>query len=158
MPVIFTLDNQFELLTDAAFLTESQGFMPDAQALACRDEATGDTLAIAVYQNRSTSGTEIHFGTTHEKIILRRDLMAGFFAYGFRRLKSAKLVAPIAGWNVGAQITALKSGFFISGYLRGGAIDGSDAIVMTLTEQNCRWLPPPPKANPAHDIAARQDA
>lgn len=154
MPVIFVTDNQFELLAEATFLTESTGFMGDAKALACKDKDTGQTLAIGVYQNRSTAASEIHFATTDEKVMLRRDLMAGFAAYGFRWMKSPKLVAPIAAWNISAQVAALKSGFFITGYLGGGAIDGSDAIVMTLTEQNCRWLPPPPEATPAPETAA----
>jgi hypothetical protein len=154
MPVIFVLDNQLELLAEAMFLTESQGFMGDAKALACKDKDTGRLLAIGVYQNLSTAASEIHFATTDERVLLRRDLMAGFAAYGFRWMKSPKLVAPIAVWNVAAQIAALKSGFYITGYLGGGAIDGSDAIVLTLIEQNCRWLPPPPEATPAHDTAA----
>lgn len=156
MPIYFTIANQFGLLSDAAYLTESQGFMPDAEALGCVDRETGQTLAIAVYQNRSTASSEIHFGTVNETVTLRRDMLAGFFAYGFRRLKAPKLIAPIARWNVQAQIAALKSGFFITGYLGGGAIDGGDAIVMTLIEQNCRWLPPPPQAQQSTEAVSDQ--
>jgi|GEM_PF-5552471 len=138
MPVTFTTANQTDLLSDAAELTRSTGFMPDAHALGVKVD--GDFAALAVFQNISTAGAEFHYamnGTAGA----RRDALYGIHRYAFDVLKVEKLTAPIAAWNVAAQIMALKSGFFIAGTIRQGSIDGSDAIVMVLFKDAYRWMP-----------------
>lgn len=140
--ILFSTERQFDLLARAAHATESEGFMADAIALAALDAETKTIMALAVYQNRTTRGTEVHFAAESHKALSRRDVLMGFCAFGFLQLRAPRIIAPIAAWNAPAQIAALKSGFLVTGYLGTGAIDGSDAIIMTLTRNNCRWLPP----------------
>lgn len=157
MPIRIVNQNQIELLTRALDLTMSEGFMKDAHAAAAYDPATGDYLAIAVFQNRSARGTEVHFGAGVPRALQRRDVMRGFSAYAFLLLKIPRLIAPIAAWNVEAQIAALKSGFVIIGHVSRGALDGTDAILFAMTPDSCRWLPPPAKPTPSEEPADRGD-
>lgn len=138
MPITFTTAKQTDLLADAAELTGSTGFMPDAKALGVKVD--GDLVAIAVFQNLTTAGTEFHFTMT-ERAGARRDVLYGIHRYAFEVLKVAKLTAPIAAWNVSAQIMALKSGFFIAGTISQGSLDGSDAVIMVLLKDAYRWMP-----------------
>lgn len=137
MPVTFTRANQPELLADAAELTGSTGFMPDAKALGVKVD--GEITAIAVFQNLTTSGAEFHFAM--EAGGARRDALYGIHRYAFEVLNVPKLTAPIAAWNVPAQIMALKSGFFIAGTIKAGSLDGSDAVLMVLLKDAYRWMP-----------------
>lgn len=143
MPLRFSFNHQPYLLFHAEALTDSEGFMEDARAIGCwaPGNQTLHPSAVAVFQNRTTVGAEVHFGTAHD-VRLTRGMLMGFFRYGFEVLLIPKLVAHIAAWNVPAQLAALKSGFFINGYVGAGGDGTEDAIVMTLTKSSCVWLPP----------------
>jgi hypothetical protein len=158
MPTIKIVNtNQFDLQSRALDLTMSDGFLKDAHAAAAWDEETGEYLAIAVFQNRTSRGAEVHFGAARNRVLQRRDVMRGFSAYAFLLMKLPRLVAPIAAWNVEAQIAALKSGFYFIGHLSHGALDGSDAILFAMTPASCRWLPPPAKAAPSTEPPGDED-
>jgi hypothetical protein len=136
---------QFKLLHHAAQLTMSEGFMRDAHGAAAYDEAKDKILAIAVFQNHSTRSVEMHFAATDPGALRRRDVIMAFCAFAFnpRFLGAPRITAPIATWNERAIVAAMHVGFQITGFLGGGALDGSNAILMTLDRDTCRWLPPP---------------
>lgn len=157
MPIKIVNTNQFDLLARAADLTGSEGFMRDAHACAAWDVETQEPIAVAVFQNRTARGAEVHFGATHERCLQRRDVMRGLSAYAFRLMKLPRLVAPISAWKIQAQIAALRSGFFIIGHVSNGALDGSDAILMAMTPDSCRWLSPPTNATPSTDPQGYDD-
>lgn len=138
MPVSFTKADQDDLLLKAADLTGSDGFMPDAVALGVKSD--GELIAVAVFQNITAAGVEFHYGMISD-YKPRRDMLYGLHRYAFDVLKAPKLTAPIAAWNVPAQIMALKSGFFVAGTITRGAIDGSDSVVMVLLKDAYRWMP-----------------
>ena len=148
MPVTFLAGPQHRemLLTAAAALTYSEGFMNDAQPIGAVDKSTGELLAVAVFQNITTRGAEVHFGATGPRALRRRDVMTGFCAFAFNPrmpIRAGRLTAPIAAWNEPALVAALRSGFTITGFIGGGALDGSDAIMAQVERETCRWLPPP---------------
>lgn len=157
MPIKIVNTNQFDLLARAADLTGSEGFMRDAHACAAWDMEADRLIAVAVFQNRTSRGAEFHFGAPHERSLQRRDVMRGFGAYAFRLMKLPRLIAPVSAWKIQAQIAALKSGFFIIGHVSNGALDGSDAILMAMTPDSCRWLSPPPNATPSTDPQSDDD-
>ena len=151
----FTTANQHQLLQAAADATYSIGFMGDADAIAAIDH-TGDILAIGVFQNQTLTQAEMHFAiNTHR--MLRRDVLKTMATYAFKVKGIKRLIAPIPGWNTRAQVFALRTGWVISGIVRAGAIDGSDAIIMTLTEDTFRRFDAPKPPMPADKAAEEME-
>ncbi len=127
------------------------GFLDDARAIAAFRVDPGETdpvlVAIAVLQNISTIGAEVHFVATKRNWATKR-LLTAFFRYAFEVCRFPILRAPIAEHNVATQIAALKAGFRIDGRIRSGAADGADAILMTMKRDECRWILPQNETEP----------
>ena len=145
----FSRASQERLLAIVAPGTGSDGFMNDAHAFAAYDDEV--LRSCAVFQNITTRGAELHFWADGP---LTRDMLTGFYAYAFGVKGYRCLRAPIAAWNTRAIVTALKSGFQIAGIIGGGAIDGSDAIILTMTKDQCRWFRPQAPASAQTETAA----
>lgn len=125
------------------------GFLDDARAIAAFRADKGEEprlVAAAVFQCISTIGAEFHLVSFRKNWNTRR-LMRAFFRYAFDFCQYPIIRAPIAEWNVETQIIALKSGFRFDGRIRCGTADGSDAILMTMTREECRWLLPQENEN-----------
>lgn len=145
MNLMFTRADQKKHLDLALTLTHSAGWRDDAYSFAAYDHTGGaeELLAIVVFQNIDTTGADIHFAGARPGWASRR-LLRGLFLFAFapRLAGHDMLRAPIPEANRDAMVLALRSGFQFDGRLRAGAADGSDAILMSMRREECRWILP----------------
>mgnify|MGYP001809775733 FL=1 len=156
MNLIFTKADQDKHLEIAAKLTRSTGWRDDATSFAAYDERGDeqDLLAVVVFQNVDMTGADIHFAGARPGWASRR-LLRGLFRFAFApRLAGYNMLrAPIPEANVDAMVLALRSGFRFDGRLRAGAADGSDAILMSMKRDECRWILPVSNITPMREFA-----
>lgn len=147
MTLLFTRADKEAHLEAARMLTQSGGWMDDAYTLAAYDKGEeGEPYilrAIVVFQNINAQGCEIHFAGC-KKGWATRPLLTSLFRFAFSpMLANHKMLRGfISENNTEALVGAIKSGFRFDGRLRNGAVDGSDAIILTMTREECRWLLP----------------
>lgn len=145
MKLFLTQAEQLQHLRIARSATRSKDFKPDAEAIAgyaLRDGETKPELRwIAVLENRSIHDAWMHFCGVGDNWF-HPELARLFFTFVFHEeaMGVKVLRSPIPEWNVQAQVVALRSGFRFEGKLVSGAADGSDAILMSLTPERCRWM------------------
>lgn len=145
MPLTFSRENPALLKAVALTATRSEDFADDAQFLLA--SSGKDPLAVAVYQRIAPDGgAEFHFGGLSPRWA-RRDLIYGLSLFAQRQLRLTYLYAPIAQANTVAQVAALKCGFVVHSIVPGGALDGSDAILLFKTLDSGQ----PPRSSPEHD-------
>lgn len=145
MSTFLTTEEQAPHLAIAKRLTGSKEFRDDAQAIAgyTHDEGTEGAKpvlrAIAVIEKMTLHETYMHFAAVERDW---RPAELGFllFAHLFEQRHFKRVRVEIADWHSAAQVTALKTGFRFEARLRASLADGSDAIVMSLVPEHCRWL------------------
>lgn len=136
-----TTNPESTLFDDARRLTGSDGFSHDAIAFAAFDGDNKDPALVAVLQNFTTDGAEVHLGADRPTIFRRRDVQLGFYLWAFDYLKVECLLAIIPVENDDAMIFSIKSGFRPAGYTNAGPICAFDAMLLTMTRDQCRWIP-----------------
>lgn len=135
-----TQDPQSPHFALAADLTESGGFRSDATVMAATRD--GATDAVAVFQNFTTAGCEVHFGATRANVFARRDILKAFCYYAFYGLKVPALTAIIPADNRACMGFALKVGFRPSGFMLANHLCLADALIMSMPRADCLVLPP----------------
>jgi hypothetical protein len=148
MKVFLTRAEQLAHLNIARNLTRSKDFKSDAEAIAGYSINNPDDpseiprlRSIAVIENRSIHDAWMHFcGVTDDWF--HPELARIFFTFVFHKdaMGIKRLRSPIPEWHIQAQVVALRTGFRFEAKLSAGAADGSDAILMMLTPERCRWM------------------
>jgi hypothetical protein len=143
MKSFLTTGDQDAHLRIARGLTRSKDFMPDAEAIAgytLEEGATEPRLrTICVLENKTVNSAWMHFAGVDEKWPVR-EIMSLFFRYVFLARNFQTILAPIPETNTAAQIVALKTGFRFEARMRAGTAHGSDAILLSLKPEHCRWM------------------
>ncbi|WP_299671660.1 hypothetical protein [uncultured Roseobacter sp.] len=139
----FSRQDQAELLAEARDRTDTEGFMKDAWALGVYLTETEELCAIAVFQNITTAGAEVHFAGVQSGWNNSR-VMRSLYRYAFdpKMMAYPMLTAIIPEHRTDVQIFALKNGFRFDGRRRAGAKNGFEVVIMTMTPDECRLLPP----------------
>lgn len=144
MNVTFPHGQHKSLLEFAATVMQSEGFMNDAVAIAAKHK--DELFAVAVYQNRTSRTVDLHFGSIDQRWA-NRTIISSMLTYGFHHLGHDQINVQFATTDNASIIAALKTGFQPTGYLKSGATNGSDVMMMALKADELRW---PPRRNAAH--------
>ncbi len=125
----------------------SPGRWPDgATALAILESIDGTKrpddriLAVCVMNEVSGDQCQVHFAADDSRAWSNRNILQGIFAYPFILRGMRRLEARIPADQQKAIIAAIKLGYQIEARLRGSAPDGSDAIVLSMTREECPWI------------------
>lgn len=133
----FFTNQQAHHLNVAAKLTNSEGFMADAVAVAAyRSTDTGmDMQAVAVFECFRGSRAEMHFGCT-DGHRLTPELITTIVTLAFhpKYFGLDRLMTRVPARHVHAICTLLKIGFQIEHVDRGSLHDGSDGVVLSLNK------------------------
>lgn len=97
-------------------------------------------LAVCVMNEVSGDQAQVHFASDTARAWSNRNIIAGIFGYAFVLRGMRRLEARVPANRQKAIIAVLKLGFQIEARLRSSAPDGSDAIVFSMTRQECPWL------------------
>lgn len=115
----------------------------DAQAMAAVDEAPDGSRrfrAAVVATDWKRHECHLHIASDGSRAFARRDLIRVLFRWLFEIKGLRRVTAETQIHNISTQILCLKLGFVFEGRRDSGAVDGSDAIVMGMTAENCRWI------------------
>ena len=83
----------------------------------------------------------MHIASNNGRRWASRKVLGVIFSFAFHHLGLKRVNAWVSVNNIPTQVMALKLGFRIEGVARCGANDGSDAIMLGMLVQDCRWLP-----------------
>lgn len=137
-----TMQNQKDLIAWAEpRMGVDAGFAPsETIALGVVDDA-GEIQAVIWFNAFYGNQGSLHIASNGRKRWATRSVLGIVFSYAFHHLRLARLEFRVSVNNIQVQILALKTGLRIEGVARCGANDGSDAIVLGMLVQDCRWLP-----------------
>ena len=102
---------------------------------------TGEIQAVIWFNAFYAQQGCLHIASNGRKRWATRRVLGIVFAFAFHHLGLKRLEFRVSVNNIPVQILALKVGLRIEGVARCGANDGSDAIVLGMLVQDCRWLP-----------------
>lgn len=111
---------------------------PDAEALGVLH---GDDLrAVIVFNAFDGDSCCAHIASDHTRRWATRNILGGIFGYAFHYRRMNRLSAVIPAGNRNAILMAVKLGFQFEGRLRAAAVDGSDAVLLSMLKDECIWL------------------
>lgn len=136
----FVTSGQRELLETALDLTESDGFMADARAIAAylpREGKDSELLGVAVFESFRGRRAEMHLGYTEGRNLTREMIQTlTLIAFHPRHFNLDTLLARVPVKNVNAICTLLKIGFEIEYRDRGSVAGNGDGIVLSLSRDD----------------------
>lgn len=135
-----TVEPQYPLLEWARTRCGVSGptWSPESEAVGVLDN--GELRAVVVYNDFRGDACAMHIASDHTRQWATRNILGGLFGYAFiyKRMNRAVAVVPAANRN--AILTAVKLGFQFEGRLRAAAVDGSDAVLLSMLRDECLWL------------------
>lgn len=137
-----TMQNQKDLIAwaEPRMGVEAGHAPPETLALGVLDDA-GEIQAVIWFNAFYASYASMHIASNNERRWATRKVLGVIFSFAFHHLALKRANAWVSVNNVPVQVMALKLGFRIEGVARCGANDGSDAIMLGMLVQDCRWLP-----------------
>lgn len=113
----------------------------DTKAYGIRDDANADEIrAVFLFNQFTTHDCAMHIASDHTRRWATPRTLTAMSSLPFILWKLPRVTVEISVNNIKAQLTCLKVGFQFEGRKRGGMDDGSDAIVMSMLAQECRWI------------------
>tara|TARA_R110002126_G_scaffold290704_5_gene448359 strand:+ start:14868 stop:15347 length:480 start_codon:yes stop_codon:yes gene_type:complete len=150
MRLYVTDENQYQLLGWSAERAGVVNKWPDeTYAFGIRDaDAPSDPLrAVLAYNAFYGFDCHMHIASDHTRRWATRATLAVIFGYPFLVRKVRRVTLQFSQNNEKVSITGLKVGFKFEGIKRAGMEDGSDAIVMGMLAQECRWIEQPSRVS-----------
>lgn len=148
MSVTFVTANQKDLLKAALELTDSEGFMEDAIAIAAfehgEDGAPTELSAVAVFECIRAGHADLHFGMTRPAS-LTLELIQATLMIAFRpqHLNLSRLIFRVPEANRRAIIALIKIGCCFEYRERASLSRGRDAIVFSLDRETVEAIAGP---------------
>jgi RimJ/RimL family protein N-acetyltransferase len=142
MPHLVTASNQDALKAWAAprLQLDPSELAADSEAVGVLDKATGEILAVILYNAHYGHFLSMHVTTNGGKRWLSKFTLRLIFGYAFHHKKVKRINAVVSVKNIPIQILCLKLGFRIETTIRCGATDGGDGILFGMLVDECRWL------------------
>lgn len=110
---------------------------PDAEALGVLD---GDALrAVIVFNAFYGDACCAHIASDHTRRWATRNILGGIFGYAFHYRRMNRLTAMIPAQNRNAILMAVKLGFQFEGRMRDAAVNGDDAVMLSMLKDECIW-------------------
>ena len=137
-----TMQNQKDLIAwaEPRMGVEVGRAPPETLALGVLDD-DGTIQAVVWFNAFYANYASMHIASNNARRWASRKVLGVIFSFAFHHLKLQRVNAWVSVNNVTVQVMALKLGFRIEGVARCGANDGSDAIMLGMLVQDCRWLP-----------------
>lgn len=141
MPLRFTMQEQDTLLAWAAPRCGMPGcvFPDPAVALGVIDE-DGTIFAVAVYIPLYSGSVECHFASNGTRRWASRENLAAMARYPFHQFQCDRLTATVEATDIATLTSCIKAGWQIEARYRNAMASGADAIVLSMTEEDCKFL------------------
>jgi len=141
MPLFMTMQDQETLRAWAApRCGMPDNLFPDgAHALGVIDD-DGAIMAVGVYIPLFDNTVECHFASNETRRWATRAILAAFCAYPFHQFTCKLLTATVNPANINVLVACLKAGWQIEGRIRRAMPDGADGIVLSMTQEDCKFF------------------
>lgn len=96
-------------------------------------------IAGVAFDNYNVAAIQIHVAALPGANWLSKELLQKVFSYPFRQLGVQKLIGLVGSTNAAALRFDLSLGFRIEATLKDAYPDG-DLHILTMTQDQCRWL------------------
>lgn len=126
------------LLDWAAAHYDNNAIDNDTHALGV--EVDGQLEAVAMYNNFTRVGCNIHIVSNRGKRWASRAFLHAAFAYPFIQLNLKRLTALVPGKNTDALTLDMRLGFQVEGRMA-EATDDDDLVILGMLRRNCIWIP-----------------
>ena len=103
------------------------------------EDSEGRLIAGVAFDNYNVASVQIHVAALPGKNWISKSLLEQVFSYPFRRLGVKKLIGLVGSTNAEALKFDLALGFRIEATLKDAYPDG-DLLILSMTQDQCRWL------------------
>jgi RimJ/RimL family protein N-acetyltransferase len=100
----------------------------------------GELVAGVVYERFTPHSCWIHVAATPGRQWLNREFLYWGFAYPFLQVGVRKLFGYVEASNHDARRFDEHLGFTVEAVLTGASMDGGDALIYSMTREQCRFL------------------
>lgn len=136
-----TVQDQYLLLGWAAKRIGTDKFPEESEAIGViKSDEEPEPRAVIIINALYERQCSMHIASDRKARWASSNILGGIFGYVFLVKKIDRVNAIIAQDNMDAQIMALKLGFRFEGNLRRGGLNGTDAILLSMTADQCRWI------------------